>query len=295
MNLDELINSYSGYLKRKYGRRHFRVGLSLGKPCPHRESTGGCHFCRPDTFTDSSHLYKLPLQEQVATILPRIQKGCGEVGLIAYLQDNTSTYGTVEELEKLYRYVMTLADFKELVISTRPDYIWTQLLQMLQSLPFPITLEVGVQTIHDKSLALLQRGHTQAENEQAIQLCEQYGIRTGVHLIMGIPVESQEEMMQTIQWVNAHRGIQEVKLHHLVVYEDTPLAKAGLVGPSIDAYLQILAEIIPALRPDLVLSRLFTSNLQRSGISRGSNGGSKFLWQNRLTALLQNSPQGVRY
>ncbi|MCK4311649.1 MAG: radical SAM protein, partial [Candidatus Cloacimonetes bacterium] len=182
-------------MKHKFGTRVFRVGLSTGIKCPHRIKTGGCIFCNPETFTGEYQTRNLSIKEQLKDAVPRIKESCGDVKLLAYFQDDTSTAGDIDLLKKKFKEALSHPEIIGLVISTRPDYVNDKIVELLCSFDVPVTIEIGMQSIHNKSLKFLNRGHTFKQVEKAVELCGNAGLTIGVHLIMGIPGESFENML----------------------------------------------------------------------------------------------------
>jgi radical SAM protein (TIGR01212 family) len=284
--LEYRIFTYSAYLRKKYGRKVFRVGLSTGIPCPHREQTGGCIFCNAETFTGEYQSKGLTIEQQLADAVPRTKESCGDVKLLAYFQDDTSTAGNIDFLRKKFTEALSHPDIIGLVVSTRPDYINSEVVKILNSFEVPVTVEIGLQSIHDSSLRFLNRGHNFQQVDKAIQLCGKADLNVGVHLIIGIPGETFDDVLETIQYISANKYIKQVKLHNLVVYKNTKLAeitkKWKIPTLQIPKYIEILANLLPHLRGDIVVTRLFTSNVRRSQIAQGDFVGNKTKWMNEL-------------
>lgn len=283
----------------------FRVGLSTGIPCPHRVKTGGCIFCNAETFTGEYQMAGNSIASQLQEAIPRIKANCGDVLLLAYFQDETSTAGSLEFLRQKFSQALAHPEVIGLVVSTRPDYINQDIIEMLKSFNTPVTIELGLQSVHDKSLQFLNRGHSFEQTDRAIQICGQAGLKVGVHLIMGIPGESRNDMLQTIHYVTSNPYINQVKFHNLVVYKYTALEQLANEGKiellSIPEYIEILANLLPYLRGDIAVSRLFTSNIRRSQIALGEFPGNKTQWMNELRkyiynqGIIQGSETGVEY
>jgi len=284
--LEYRIFTYSTYLKQRFGRKVFRVGLSTGITCPHREKTGGCIFCNAETFTGEYQAQGKTISEQLSYAIPRIKESCGDVALLAYFQDETSTAGSIEYLRKKFSEALSHPEIIGLVVSTRPDYIYEEIIKLLKSFKVPTTIEIGLQSIHNNSLEFLNRGHTFQDVDAAIKLCGEAGLDVGVHLIMGIPGEKQEDMLETIKYLSSNQYIKQVKFHNLVVYKQTKIARLAEESEiellSIPNYIEILANLLPHLRGDIVVSRLFTSNIRRSQIAIGKYPGNKTKWMNEL-------------
>jgi len=285
-NLENKIFTYSQYLKGKFGKKVFRVGLSTGRICPHRIENGGCIFCNPETFTGEYQSQNLSIEAQLGNAIPRIKKACGDVALLAYFQDETSTAGNLDFLRKKYAEALSHPEIIGLVVSTRPDFVNLEIINLLKSFQVPVTIEIGLQTIHDKSLKLLNRGHTFEQAETAIKLCGENGLDVGAHLIMGIPGETFDDMKKTVKWVSENKFIKQVKFHNLVVYKNTKLAEMNLPTLQIDEYIKTLANLLPHLRKDIVVTRLFTSNVRKNQLAVDNISGNKTKWMAKLRDYL---------
>ncbi|MCF7920890.1 MAG: TIGR01212 family radical SAM protein [Candidatus Cloacimonetes bacterium] len=298
MRLEELIFTYAEAMKARYGRRVFRVGLSTGIECPHR-AKGGCIFCNPDSFRGNYQTQDNSLEKQLYIGKAIIRKHCDAERFIAYFQDETSTAGEPEMLKALFKTAAADPEVVELVVSTRPDYVNEEILTILQGLVKPVRLELGLQSIHDRSLNYLNRGHSFADCEKAVKMCRRFSISVGVHLIMGIPGETLSDMIETVQWVSAQKEIVEIKFHNLVIYKGTRLAEMWNNGEvtqmPVEEYIELLSEIIPFIRKDIILSRLFTSNILHNDLAVDQVNGNKTKWLNALRLRLEkkNYYQGI--
>ena len=300
--LEYRIFTYSAYLLNKFGKKVFRVGLSTGKKCPHRVRNGGCIFCNPHTFTGEYQSHGLSIKEQYNDAIPRIKKACGDVHLLAYFQDETSTYGDIKFLKQKYDEALSHSEVIGLVVSTRPDYINHEVIELLTSYKVPVTIEIGLQSIHNKSLEFLNRGHSFEQAEKAIKVCGEAGLTVGVHLIMGIPNETYDDMFRTVKWVSSNKYIKQVKFHNLVVYKNTRLAEMKDIPIyTIKEHIKNLGDLIPHLRGDIAVSRLFTSNIRRTQIAVDEYKGNKTQWMNFLRKYLykhnlnQGDETGIKY
>ncbi len=300
MHLSELIRTYSNHMLKQYGEKVHRVGVSTGIPCPHRQA-GGCVYCNPDSFRGDYQNRALSIEQQLDEGIEIISRNTGAQTFIAYFQDETSTAGDIDHLRDIFSRALRYPQIRALVISTRPDYVDEAICEMLRSLSRAVILEIGVQSIHQASLEYLRRGHSHQDSEHAINLCQKYGIETGVHLILGIPGEEFSDMQKTIQWVSGNPGIKEVKLHNLVIYRGTELARLWKEGKieqmPIDDYIEMLSELIPWIREDIVISRLFTSNILHNDLSVTELLVNKPKWMNqlRLKLIKKGYKQGIKF
>ncbi|PID27957.1 MAG: TIGR01212 family radical SAM protein [Candidatus Cloacimonadota bacterium] len=294
--LNQKINLYSDYLIKKYGQKVFRAGVSAGIVCPHRVKKGGCVFCNPETFTGDYQSRNLSVTEQLKEVTSRIKASCGDVKFLAYFQDETSTAGNPEVLKAKYEEALSFPEAVGLVVSTRPDALSDEIINILQKIPEPVTVEIGLQSVHDKSLAFLNRGHDFKQADTAIKVCGEAGLQVGVHLIWGIPGETFQDMKETICYVSDNPFIKQVKFHNLIIYKNTELAKyfSNEDLPSIDEYIDLLCDLLPYLKGNKIITRLFTSNVKKNQLASGVIKGNKTKWMNQLRMQLyaENILQG---
>jgi len=289
-NLEDRIYTYSEYAKKKYSSKVYRVGLSTGIVCPHRKNNGGCIFCNPLSFIGDYQKDGSDISKQLDEGIKKIEKCCGTGKFVAYFQDETSTAGDLTLLKDKYSKAIADKRIVGLILSTRPDYINENIIRLLKSLNTDITVEIGMQTISNESLKFLNRGHTFEQTETAINMLGKNNIRVGVHLILGIHIETIKDMLRTIEYVSNNPYIKEVKFHNLVPYKNTLYGKMiqnGIYHPyKIEEHINNLAEIIPYLRGDIVISRLFTSNVRNTHLNLIKFKGNKTKWMNELRKIL---------
>ena len=274
-----MINTLANYYKNKYGFRVFKLGLSTGIECPKRSDS--CSFCVQNTFIDEG-LKNKNITQQIDYLIEKISKKVKAGGFIAYFQDNTSSFGELDYLFSLFSEADNHPQILEIIISTRPDYISVDFLEMLKNIKKPITIEIGMQSANDKSLIFLNRGHSQKDTEQALKLIMKFSYRIGVHIILGIPDETIEDIQNTLDFINKNECINDVKIHHLAVFEGSKLATLGIKGISLDEYIEILNYFLQRLREDITVSRLFTSNLNRNQTMLNDFPGVKRIWMNKF-------------
>lgn len=307
LQLQDRVNTQSAYLKKKYGQRVFKIPLSTGIQCPQRINNSPCVFCLPDTFVDKINQKQLNITDQIDLMINKICTKTGAQSYIAYFQENTSTYGENSYLMNCFLQADVHPQINELIISTRPDCLTSEHLELMKNLKKPLTIELGIQSIHDKSLKFLNRNHSQIDNQNAINLIhlfnqqnpDQY-IKIAVHLILGIPGESKDDILKTINFINQN-NIDEIKFHHLIVYKNTPLeylikqTNHLPVYTNLEEYCELLSDIIAILNPKTLVSRFFTSNLIQDNSSLNQFPGIKKTWLNQLTKTLNknNIHQGL--
>ncbi len=243
-----------------------KVPLDVGIPCPNRVQ-GGCIYCRPASFTPGY----LSGSDGIMTQLTR-----GKQQLLpgrfshyfGYFQQETTTALAPDKLLPLLASVLADPQCLGLILSTRPDYLPTELLERLSALVHlsgkECLLELGLQSLQEKSLRLLNRNHSVEDFFSAAQRVRDQGnLELGVHLIMGIPGESVAEMEATLSGVLAC-GIQALKLHHLQVIADTPLhslhLRQNLSLFTLEGYLELLLRLLPLIPADITIHRLWSTS-----------------------------------
>ncbi len=287
--LEDRIYTYSEYIKRVYKTKTFRVGLSIGKICPHRKK-GGCIYCNPHTFIDDYQSRYADINRQIEEGIKKLQECCDAKNFIAYFQDETSTAGDLEFLRKKFLKAKNHPKISGIVISTRPDYIDEKIVKLIKELNYEINVEIGMQSASDTSLEFLNRGHTFKQTQEAIELLGKNKIKVGVHLIFGIPGETKKDMIETVKYVSSNGYINQIKFHNLVPYKNTKYGEMILKGEfkpySIEEHIENLSEVLPYVRGDIVISRLFTSNIRNTNLNIIGFEGNKTKWMNKLRKIL---------
>ena len=262
------INLFSSYYKAKFGKSIGKIALGTGEVCPNR-SKGGCIYCAPASFTP----YYLKVGNAIAQ---QLEKGEQYLetrkfrGYFSYFQQETSTAAPFKELAGKFKTALSGKNCVGLIISTRPDYLDSKLLEFLnemvsvQGRQREIIIEVGLQSAHDRTLSLLNRNHSYEDFVSACKLVKQFGnIQLGVHLIVGLPGEDKEDMCDTVKSV-CSLGIDAIKFHHLQVIENTRLHQMYLEKPfkvyTAREYCAILAELLAHVPTNVVVHRLWSSS-----------------------------------
>jgi radical SAM protein (TIGR01212 family) len=254
-------------MKKLFGAKVHKVNIDAGFTCPNRDGTlgtGGCIYCNNDSFRPSSCRPALPVREQVQNGISYLRKRYGAGKFLAYFQPFTNTYAPAEELEKLYYEALEEPSVIGLAIGTRPDCIDGGKLDLLEEMAKEkfILMEYGLQSIYDKSLLFIERGHDYKAFLDAVDMTKKRGIHIGAHIIAGLPTETREETLGTADEIS-RLGIGFLKIHQLQIVKDTPLAM--LYGDSpfkvfgYEEYMDFLVDFIERLSPDIVLQRLFAT------------------------------------
>jgi hypothetical protein len=258
--MDESFNSFGGFLKRKFpGQKVLKIPVDAGFSCPNRDglfSKEGCIFCDPFAAGPIRNA-RMSIEQQIERYMA-VHPGRK---YIAYFQSHSNTYGPVSELRRKYEIVFRYGNIVGLFIGTRPDVISDPAFLLLEELNqrLYLTVELGLQSIHARSLSLLQRNHTYPQFLETFQQLQAKKIDTVIHLIIGIPGESREHMLATIEEMNRLKPA-GVKFHLLHVLKDTALHRRYLVKPfsllSQDEYVELIVFLLEHLDPAIVIHRL---------------------------------------
>jgi len=260
-------NAFGRYMKELYGQPVYKVNVDAGFTCPNRDgsvATGGCIYCNNDSFRPSACTSASSLREQITKGIPYLRSRYGAEKFIVYFQPYTNTYAPVETLERLYREALDNPGVVGLAIGTRPDCIDREKIALLESLARDhfVLVEYGLQSIYDRTLEFINRGHNYACFRNAVALTSGRGIRVGAHLILGFPTETREDMLGMADELS-RMPIEFLKIHQLQVVKDTALADLYLAKPfptfEYDEYLAMLADFLDRLSPQIVLQRLFAA------------------------------------
>ncbi|MEM5947395.1 TIGR01212 family radical SAM protein [Spirochaetia bacterium 38H-sp] len=257
--------SFSDYLRKRYGERIYRVGVDAGFSCPHRKDTyGGCAFCDAAGSRAPYLDVAKGLKEQIDRTIIFLKKRYNATGFFLYFQANTNTYAPANRLRELYDYALSLASFKGLIVSTRPDCLddkKTSLLADYKKQGYEVWVELGLQSMHDKTLARINRGHDRACWEEAIHRLGNAGIYRAAHLIAGLPGEDLSDFLASVNYV-AKTGTEAVKLHDLHLPLGSALYKEFLHGElsllSRQRYIDYVIAAIEHMPKDMILMRYST-------------------------------------
>jgi len=258
---------FGPYLKKRFGTVVYKVNVDAGFTCPNRDGTvgtTGCIYCNNDSFRPSACKSEIAIAEQVRRGQSYLSMRYKAAKYLVYFQPFTNTYAPASELEKLYREALSVPGVVGLAIGTRPDCIDAEKLALLESLAKDkfILVEYGLQSIYDKSLEYILRGHDYQAFIDAVKLTEGRGIHIGAHIIVGIPTETRDEMLAMADELSA-MPIEFVKIHQLQIVKNTVLARRYETEPfhtfEYKEYLDFIVDFIERLSPSIVLQRLFAT------------------------------------
>ena len=253
------------YLKKEYGCKVYKLSLQMDVTCPVRDGsidTRGCIFCSGGGSGEFASCRTDPIADQLAEAKKKVAAKAGkDAKYIAYFQSFTNTYGDMDYLERKYREAMEPDDIVALSIGTRPDCISDEMLEVLAGLNRikPVWIELGLQTIHPASARYIRRGYELPVYDECVRRLREKGITVIVHVILGLPGETTEDMKETVRYVCAS-GVQGIKLQLLHILKGTDLYGDYLQGKvpvmSMEEYLDLLKELLPMIPDDVVIHRL---------------------------------------
>ncbi len=259
----ERYNSFNNYLRKKYGSKVYKLGLSISSTCPNRDGTkgiGGCIFCYEGSGTFSSKP-EFDVDKQIENAKEKVIAKTKDNKFIAYFQAYTSTYAPIDFLRENFYKAINRDEIVALSISTRPDCLPDEVVDLLAELNKikPVTVELGLQTMHEKTAQLINRCYPLSTFENAVNKLQKHGIEIVVHIILGLPHETTEAVLQTIHYLNSLK-INGIKLQLLHVLKDTKLCKMYSNGEfktlSMDEYIKLLRLCIENLSEEIVIHRL---------------------------------------
>lgn len=254
----------SDYLKQTYGEKIYRLSLTSGCSCPNRDGTigfGGCTFCSEGGSGDFAE--EGDIGSQIEAAKRRIANKTDAKRFIAYFQSFTNTYGDPERLEKLYTEVIRRDDVAVLSLGTRPDCLPPEILDMLVRLREikPVWVELGLQTVHERTAEAVRRGYCLPVFEKAYRELKDRGLEVIVHVIMNLPGETKEEMLETIRYLAAlDPPLDGIKIQMLQVLKGTDLGREYERQPfplmTLEEYADLVAECVRILPEKTVLHRM---------------------------------------
>ncbi len=264
MTLANYVNTFGQDLLRRYGERVHKLAINAGFTCPNRDGTkgrGGCTFCNNVSFSPNAQ--RPPrITTQLALGREVLAKRTGAKRFIAYFQAYTNTYADIAHLMNLYEEALALPDVVGLSVGTRPDCISGDVLELLSSYQqqgYEVWIELGLQSSFDTTLAAIHRGHSFADYQRAVHIIQSYNIPICTHLIVGLPNESRDHALESLQRV-IELGVQGLKLHPLHVVKHTILAKQWRTGLyqalDFNDYLNIAADMIERTPLSVVYHRV---------------------------------------
>lgn len=263
-------NEFGIWLKSQLGVKSQKISLNAGFTCPNRDGrvgTGGCTYCNNQTFNPDYCVTDKSVAQQLEEGKAFFSRKYPDVKYLAYFQAYTNTYDSVENLRLKYEEALQVSDVVGLVIGTRPDCMSEALLDYLSEVNRRtfLLVEYGVESVYDATLKRINRGHTHAQTVDAIIRTAARGIRVGAHVILGLPGESQSEMLHEAS-VLSSLPLTTLKLHQLQLIKGTRMADEYFADSSdfhlfsADEYIDLVIDFVERLRPDIVLERFVSQS-----------------------------------
>ena len=253
------------YYKQKYNSKVFKVALNGNFTCPNRDGTiskDGCIFCSASGSGDFAGDKNKPLKIQFEEIKEILHKKWKDAKYIVYFQANTNTYGPISKLKTLFNEAITLdQNIVGINIATRPDCISNETLDYLSELnkKIPVVIELGLQTIHESTAKLINRGYELNFFVDAVKKLKDKNIEVVVHIINGLPHETKDMMLQTVKFLN-DLEIDGIKIHSLFILKDTKLAKMyfnnEFTVQSLEDYVDVVTEQLALINENTVIHRI---------------------------------------
>lgn len=256
--------SFNQYLKDTFGCKVYKISINAGFTCPNRDGTlgtRGCIFCSKGGSGDFAESSTLSVTEQIESGKQRVSKKIKSGKYIAYFQAFTNTYAPIDVLAEKYCEAINHPDIVGISIATRPDCLGEEVLTLLSEINKikPVFVELGLQTIHEKTAEYIRRGYPLSVYDNAIKALKKAGINTVVHLIIGLPNESREEMLESVEYA-CKSGADGIKLQLLHILKGTDLADDYLSGKfetlSMEEYLSIIKDCVEIIPKNIVIHRL---------------------------------------
>jgi len=259
-------NSYSGYFRRLFGRRMQKLSVDAGFSCPNRDgtlTTGGCTFCNNAAFTPSYCSAEKSIARQIEEGIAFHQWRYREAKrYLVYFQSFSNTHAPLEVLRQRYLEALSHPEVEGLVIGTRPDCVDEEKMDLLAELAREkyIAVEYGIESVYDRTLQAVNRGHDFATAERAVRMTAERGLHVGAHFILGLPGETEEMLLEGVAKIN-RLPLTTIKFHQLQVMRSTPMAEEYDRHPerfrfwTVEEYIDLVVEILRRLRPDVVVER----------------------------------------
>lgn len=261
---DKPYHSLDYELKKRFGKKVYRLTLNGGMSCPNRDGHighGGCIFCSSGGSGDFAADPTLSIRQQIEAGKKLLSRKRPADQYIAYFQAFTNTYGPVDYLRSIFTEAIRCPEVVLLSIATRPDCLQPEIIDLLAELNRikPVWVELGLQTAHEDTASFIRRGYPLSVYEDAIRRLRAHDIEAVTHVILGLPGEDQERMLQTIRYLNT-TDTQGIKLQLLHILKGTDLAvyyeQTGFPVFTMDQYVQTILSCVEILRPDMVIHRL---------------------------------------
>ena len=264
-------NDFSSFIRRKFNGRVQKVSIDAGFTCPNKDGTkgvGGCTYCNNNTFNPDYCKPIKPIKQQIEEGIVFFSKKYKTQKYLAYFQAFTNTYAPLTDLKKMYEEALSHPDVIGLVIATRPDSIKDEVLDFLEELAAAgnfIKLEFGLESTKNETLVEINRCQTHEEAIDAFMRADGRGLHLGGHLILGLPGETKEDMLNHARMVS-QLPINTLKIHHLQIVRHTMMAVQFKKTPEmftfmeLDEYIDLVVDFVELLKPEIIVERFFSES-----------------------------------
>ena len=271
MQTEKRYNDFSSFIRRKFNSRVQKVSIDAGFTCPNKDGTkgvGGCTYCNNNTFNPDYCKPIKPIKQQINEGIEFFSKKYKTQKYLAYFQAFTNTYAPLADLKKMYEEALDHEDVIGLVVATRPDCIKDEVLDYLQELAAAgnfIKLEFGLESTKNETLEAINRCQTHEEAIDAFKRADGRGLHLGGHLILGLPGETKEDMMNHAKMVS-QLPINTLKIHHLQIVKHTMMAVQFKKTPEmftfmeLDEYIDFVVDFVEKLKPEIIIERFFSES-----------------------------------
>lgn len=289
-----LYTDYATYLARHFSGKVQKLTVNAGFTCPNRDGSkgrGGCSYCNNSSFSPNLDAASTSVSAQLEAGKRFFEHKYPHMKYLAYFQSYTNTYGDIDRLLALYNEALSVEGVVGLIIGTRPDMMPDRLLDRLSQIATRhyVMIEYGAESCHDTTLQRVNRCHTWADTVDAVERTKRARLHVGLHLIMGLPGETRQMMLQTIQQA-CRLPIDVLKLHQLQILRGTRLALEADQVPtfSVEEYLDLCCEIVGLVPPDIAIER-FTSSAPANLLISPRWGLKNYQFVNLLHNRLTNN------
>lgn len=256
---------YASFIKSTFGERVQKISINSGFSCPNRDGFkgfGGCTYCNNNSFNPNYCISTKPIKDQLEEGIKRFSKKYKTQHYFAYFQAYTNTYSDIDSLKKMYEEALGVPKVVGLVIGTRPDCISEEIIDYLSFLAKRtyISLEFGVESTLNSTLQKVNRGHTFEDAKTAYSMCKNKDFHLGAHLILGLPGEDKEALLNHAVEISK-LPINSLKLHHLQIVKQSIMASQYKSNPenfnlfTSENYIEFITQFIELLRPDIIIER----------------------------------------
>ena len=271
MQTEKRYNDFSSFIRRKFNTRVQKVSIDAGFTCPNKDGTkgvGGCTYCNNNTFNPDYCKPIKPIKQQINEGIEFFSKKYKTQKYLAYFQAFTNTYAPLADLKIMYEQALDHEDVIGLVVATRPDCIKDEVLDYLEELAAAgnfIKLEFGLESTKNETLEAINRCQTHEEAIDAFKRADGRGLHLGGHLILGLPGETKEDMLNHAKMVS-QLPINTLKIHHLQIVKHTMMAVQFKKTPEmftfmeLDEYIDFVVDFVEKLKPEIIIERFFSES-----------------------------------